>query len=536
VNEERNESEKVHEVPPATPATQDSATQNPDSATGEATPRRRRRRRRRRSRDGSSDSPAGAESNPAEGADTGEGAAGAVVERVDGSPSPTAGKRRKRSRKRKPGEAPAGQAVTAAAPRRRREGTVDRRPKRGPTELATLAVRALAAMGDRLLDLEGVPAIGRPRHLEIRLKVPLEAGPDLAASARQVVEQIVARVRDVREHEAALEPGAVYCYFTGSASAVHSRPPAARQVFEGYGSTGRPNFVDFTTLAIERRAEAIDRLVAGEDLIVTSVSMGRVLRTQQLHEFGHSSPVFRILGQVDAGLFPLAGSEERAAFSFQLLRAQTLDGLVRFRLHWVSAADLRDVADPSVASILKRFQQRLDHESLRYQGLDANGKAGDIEEFVQPFLIDLSKQLAGRARRAMHRTDHANERVEERSRPTAKCWDDAREASDDRILRDDEQNTVVVVGPRNRVHVFSRDAKHVTSFVLSGSQVNRRVQEGRWHHSEPVDRGEFRIALKKRSSEPVVDAADLDTAATESTSAAPSAPSSADRREGGENH
>lgn len=456
-----------------------------------ASPERRKRRRRRRRGQRAEGNGEGVDSAAPEGA-TEVSADATEAPSADTTAGP--GKRRRRRRGKKGERAPEpATASESRPPRERRE-----RPIKGPTQLASIAVRALSNMADRLLDVEGVDLVGRPRHIEVRLKIPLDAARDGARAATQAVEQIVARVRDVREHEAALQPGAVFCYFTGSATAPHSRPPSTRQVFEGYGSTGRPTYAEFVTLAIERRAEAIDRLVAGDDLVVTYVSMGRVLRTQQLHEFGQTSTVFRILGQVDAGLYPLVGSAEKAAFSFQLLRAQTLDGLMRFRLHWVGAADLRDIADPSVLAILKRFQQKLDHESLRYQGLQAHGKTVDDEEFVQPFLAELAKQLAGRARRASHRTEHAMERVEDGQRPTTKCWDDAQEASDERILRDDEQGTLVVVGPKNRVHVFATDARHVTSFVLSGSQVQRRLGEGRWHPSEPEDRGMFRIALRRR--------------------------------------
>lgn len=456
-----------------------------DAAGGEK--RRRRRRRRRERGEGAPDAPAAADSAEQPGA-PGEGGGAA-------SPAP-ADRARARERRREERD----RAREARRERRVRDERParDARPVRGPSQLAAFAVRSLAEMAERLLDVEGVDSLGRPRFLEIKLRVPLDVERDGNKASRQVVEQIVARVRDVREHEAALQPGAVYCFFSGSANEAHSRPPSPRQVFEGYGSTGRPTFADFMTVAVERRAEGVDRLANGEDLVVTCVSMGRVLRTQQLHEFGAESPVFRVLGQVDAGLYQLAGKDEKAAFSFQLLRAQTLDGAMRLRLHWVSGADLRDVADPMVPAILKRFQQRLDRESLRYQGLDAAGKAIDDEEFVLPFLQELAKQLAGRARRAAQRTEHANERVDERQRPTTKCWDDAREAGDDRILRDDEQDTLVVVGPKNRVHVFAADGLHVTSFVLTGAQVQRRVQEGRWHPAEPEDRGAFRLALRKR--------------------------------------
>ena len=70
------------------------------------------------------------------------------------------------------------------------------------------------------------------------------------------------RVREVREHEQALRPGAVYCYFAGSSHAEGCRPTEPRQVFDGYSSTGKPQFADFVTMAIERKDPDVERLLA----------------------------------------------------------------------------------------------------------------------------------------------------------------------------------------------------------------------------------------------------------------------------------
>jgi hypothetical protein len=372
-------------------------------------------------------------------------------------------------------------------------------------------------MARALLDAEGVDLLARPRFLPVEIRVPLHPERDGGSAAAGAVEQILRRVREVREHEQALSPGSVYCYFHGSAQAPTARPQNPREVFDGYSSTGRPVFTDFVTMAIERRDEGIDDLVNGQDVIVTHVSMGRVLRTQQLVEFGSGSPVYRILGQVDAGLYPLMGSADKAAFSFQLLRGTTLEGRTRFRLHWVGAADVRDIADPGVVRILQRFQARLDHESLRFAGMSANGTQPDEEEFVVPQLQDLARSLRGRARRTGRRTGHATQRSEEGQRPTAKAWEDARDAADDRVLRDTHEDTFVLLGPKNRVHVFSPEAKHVTSFVMTGRNVQRRQHEGRWQPAEPEERGEFRLALKQR----LRDGADADATSTEEPPATP---------------
>ncbi|MFO0276813.1 MAG: hypothetical protein ACK533_05965 [Planctomycetota bacterium] len=71
------------------------------------------------------------------------------------------------------------------------------------------AVQALAEMAHTLLHIEGVDPLAMPRYLELNLRIPLDGGNDVRHAAGTAVEQISKRVREVREHEKALRPGAV---------------------------------------------------------------------------------------------------------------------------------------------------------------------------------------------------------------------------------------------------------------------------------------------------------------------------------------
>jgi hypothetical protein len=362
------------------------------------------------------------------------------------------------------------------------------------------AIEALSVMTESLLRAEGVDFLSWPRFVEVNVRVPLDARRDGAEAAAAAMEQVLRRVQEVRQHDRALVPGAVYCFFNESAEVADSRPQSPREVFDGYSSTGRPVFTDFVTMAIERKDPGIDDLLAGKDVILTHVTQGRVLRTAQLAEFGKQSPVYCVLGQVDAGLFPVLGAERKAAYSFQVLRGTTLEGKPRLRLHAVGAVDLLDLADTSVPVLLNRFQRRLDEAALQLAGKKASGEEVDEEAFALPLLQDLARQLSGHIRRAGRRTRHANLRSEEGQRPTAKAYGDAGEVKDDHLLLDDQKGTVVVVGPKNRVHVFTGDAKHVTSVVMPPPAVEKRMQQGRWRKAEAEERGEFRIKLRERVS------------------------------------
>lgn len=457
---------------------------------------------------------------PAE-APAGASAGAPAGEAADATGGDEKKRRRRRRRRKKPGaegaEGADGQAGGGAAqdgaaapdgerprppkqPRQRKKPQRDkqdrRRPARDSQHSAMQAVRSLADMAQALLKVEGVDPLAMPRYLELSLRVPLDGGNDVRHAAGTAVEQILQRVREVREHEQALRPGAVYSYFADSSHADGCRPTEPRQVFDGYSSTGKPNFADFVTLAIERKSPEIERMLAGEEVVTTHVTMGRVLRTQQLAEFGGQSPVFKILGQVNAGLFRTLDDAGRCAFSFQLLRGKTLEGRVRLRLHCVGAVDPMDLADPALMQILSRFQRKLDGEALRLEGKLKNGEV-DEEEFVLPLLQDFAKQLQSRTRHAGRRTQHGLERSEQGQRPTSRAYPDAGEASDSAILWDVDQSTVVVLGQKGRVHVFTPDGRHVTSVAMQRAAVERRRQQGRWRLAEPEERGEFRICIKQ---------------------------------------
>src|SRR5262249_24291680 len=119
------------------------------------------------------------------------------------------------------------------------------------------------------------------------------------------------------------------------------------------------------------------------------------------------------------------------------------------------------------------------------------------EAFVLPLLQDLAQKLVGRTRSTGRRTQHAVVRSEEGQRPTPRAYPDAGEAHDESILWDTEKSTIVVLGPKGRVHVLTPQAKHVTSVMMHGSAIDRRRHQGRWRAAEPEERGEFRIQLKR---------------------------------------
>jgi hypothetical protein len=55
-----------------------------------------------------------------------------------------------------------------------------------------------------------------------------------------------------------------------------------------------------------------------------------------------------------------------------------------------------------------------------------------------------------------------------------------------------------VLGPKNRVHVFNDDARHVTSVVYPGETVRARTLRGKWRKAQADELARFLAALRGR--------------------------------------
>ena len=75
---------------------------------------------------------------------------------------------------------------------------------------------------------------------------------------------------------------------------------------------------------------------------------------------------------------------------------------------------------------------------------------------------------------------------------------DALSANDERLLRDAERSTIVVLGKRGRGHIFSDAGRHVTSLRLRPGEVERKLDRGRWVRLSPDEASSFRERLRER--------------------------------------
>jgi hypothetical protein len=273
-------------------------------------------------------------------------------------------------------------------------------------------------------------------------------------------------------------------------------------VLVGYGLEGRPRFADLVTLAIERKHDSVEELLAGREGAVSFVEKGSVVSEGLTPAFDPAAAPHPLLGQAMLGLFESGVEGRRVALTVQVVKRDEGDGKLRLLAHPVCAVDLFDLPELGVVRHLRRFQQDLDSLAHRLSGKVAAGEEFDMEEEVLGELKGLVRRLSTTTKNRERKTDHSRER--EGQRPTQLAFPEARSARDHHLFVDTEENTVVVIGKKGRIHVFSPDGRHVTSLILTPRDVQQRQKAGRWRAAEPEERGNFREAIEHKKDEEAV--------------------------------
>ena len=208
---------------------------------------------------------------------------------------------------------------------------------------------------------------------------------------------------------------------------------------------------------------------------------------EQLDGFGRGSRVYAVAGQVAVGLIELAG--KRTVLTIQVVRSvAAARQQLQMNLIGASMDDIVEAAatdsDRGPAEALRRTivatRERIAGAARRIREAEARGAPLQIEEVIDPLLSQARGDLERVFRPVKRRTQHAQKRHEGGRRPTSRAMADAAAAPDERILKDVERHTLVVLGPKNRAHVFTPDGRHVTSLQLRPGELDRKVGRGRW--------------------------------------------------------
>lgn len=197
---------------------------------------------------------------------------------------------------------------------------------------------------------------------------------------------------------------------------------------------------------------------------------------------------------------------ERIALTLQIIevRQQTtgnrlilnMIGMTPFEVAEIAAASDPTSSAEAFRRLIRATRERVENLGRRAAIATRRGESFDIKTHVEAMLTRLRSDVLRVFKSRDHRTRHAEERHQSGERPTALAITDALQTTDARLYRDDQKDTIVVLGPKNRVHVFSRIGRHITSLELQPHDVARRVDLGRWKSLERHAADIFRHMLK----------------------------------------
>ena len=365
------------------------------------------------------------------------------------------------------------------------------------------------------------------------LKVHIEPGnPWRLAGSPSLENQIRGAVREMASQAEAFQPGRVYCYRCDSAHCPHGIPPRPTAVFGGYTSTGLPLWPELSQVLLDIRHPKVDLLFEPSQQGLAVVYMNpEMLKQQQLNVFGKQSKTYDILGQVVFGFLRMRSCEadireteregfsrteregfsrtERVAFTVQAVESRRIDGSPRLELNVLGRLANGSYAMDAVngpyqiriSAIIAAARRRIDSLNPSSPGPGKGRPArlsADTAQQVTDSLRKLSRTLEKLGRQRGRRTVHAEgHRITER--PITNALKDTHEAPDNLILWDEHRHTIVVIGPRNRVHVFSPQGRHITSILLESEAIKSRMRRKRWVllSGEPLK--QFRAAVSHSS-------------------------------------
>ena len=365
---------------------------------------------------------------------------------------------------------------------------------RAALDQAVAALRDLARQADVPLP-DSVQIDLRPRH----------SAPERVAG---VIADMHAALSAARPAEDLWRAGAVHCFWCASSDCAHARPPSPGSVFAGYAATGKAEWVDFVQSCVDRRLPGLDGLFAEPPHPVAFVQQEE-LTGELLPGFGREDHAWRLRGQVVIGMVPAdlqRPKGDRVAFAIQVVETRRPQAPLMLRVNLVGmdssqiTAAASDGPARSTAEQLRRLVQGA-HRLVKRIGrravmAEARGTEYDAEQAIASTLGQLRGDLVRVFAPQSWRTHHAAERHGEGARPTSKALSDAHEAGPDRLFHDTRRETIVVIGPKNRAHVFTEAGRHVTSLRLEPGELGRKTQRKRWQPLSAPKITAFRATLK----------------------------------------
>lgn len=387
--------------------------------------------------------------------------------------------------------------------RRRRALTPEARIRRALRELG----RAADEMA-RARDAEVPPGLTLP--------APIDGADGAGWSARaRAFAEALTHTLIARPHAVTWADGAMYCFQCTAVDCAHARPPGPQHTFAGYVPTGKPTWIPFLELCLQRRPPGFDRLFAERPGVVAFAESAAELTEGLLPGFGgeEGQTGYTVLGQVAVGLLPAhmaPDASERVVLTVQMVETRYRGAEQRLRLNLLGLDQqdiVRAAADGAprnpaeqLRRTLHRARQKLESVGRRLANEEAQGRDPDVVGLVAPLVGRLRGDVSRIFNPDLRRTRHAETRHRGARRPTSTVWDDVRAASDDKLYADTRRGTLIALGPRGRAHVFTEAGRHVTSLRLEDGELARKLARQRWVPLSPERIGPFRAAIGDAAS------------------------------------
>lgn len=352
-------------------------------------------------------------------------------------------------------------------------------------------------------ELTGLAGQKETARVQLSISVPPDEGARPGTEA--LFDQLRRSAARFADETAAFPAGHVYCYWCRSFRCVHSRPASPRAMFNGYSATGQPLWNELGSVLLERQDPRIDLLFGESSSILTLTQTGGELASRQLAVYGKGSPIYRILGQVTVGYLqppPRSSIAEPFALTFQAVEAPgehaaQLNILAFLPPEHTARQLLEEHFDPRITDAVVTTRRRLREIGLtRYSRRRRHEKTRHVLDALRSLERTLDRIFRQSRRRTLHaRTRHRNPR-----RPTSVALRDAVHARQESVYRDIEERTWIVLGPKNRVHVFNDRAQHVTSVVYPGETVRARTTRGKWVRAPESDISGFLETVRNHAT------------------------------------
>ncbi|MEM7230794.1 MAG: hypothetical protein AAF517_01380 [Planctomycetota bacterium] len=344
-------------------------------------------------------------------------------------------------------------------------------------------------------------------HAKFRIEFDLERAK--SKGDPNLFRQVSSAAAIHADRTAIFPSGHVFCYWCQSFRCEHSTPPGPRSVFGHYSATGLPVWTEFSAALLDRADPRIDLLYGPRPSTLPLTQSGGELASQQLKIYGKRSAIYRIIGQVSLGyLNPPRHSEISEPFALTVQAVEVAGGRSPAHLNLLAHTGvdistfqaLEEFFDPRIVDAITKTRRRLAEISIVSEPKSRKKRGTAKARQAMDALRLLAKNFDRIFRQSRRRTQHSQDRHRERSRPASSALQDGLSAKVDSVYRDVEEQTWVVVGPKNRVHVFNDEGLHVTSVAYPGETVRQRTTKGRWVSVQREEKESFLARLREQAN------------------------------------